>query len=97
MEKEPLAHVDAAEELPVALELGLHDPVGRGRREALEELVQLPRAEDRQHHALVEVAPATVDAHALPHQRLAAITAHDVLRTYHLAGYVLVGLLLGVS
>src|SRR5437773_1609203 len=51
MKEEPLAHVDAAEELPVALQLRLHDSVSCGRREAVEELVQLLRAEDGQHHS----------------------------------------------
>ena len=63
--------------------------------------MQLLRAEDNQHHALVEVASAAIDAHALADQRPAAIAADDVLRPHDAlpleSGHVLVGLLRGVG
>src|SRR5262249_854182 len=81
VEEEAFADVDPSEELPVALELGLHDAVRGGWWEALEERVQLLRPQHGEHHALVEVPPAAVDAHAAAHQRLAAVAADDVPRS----------------
>src|SRR5262249_50804110 len=41
VKKELLADVDAAEELPIALQIRMHDAVGGARRKALEPLVEL--------------------------------------------------------
>src|SRR5712691_5848221 len=40
VEEEPLAYIDAAEELPVTLELRLHHPIRCGWREPVEKFVQ---------------------------------------------------------
>src|SRR4051812_30352247 len=102
MEEEALAHVDAPEELPVALELGLQYAVGGDLGELLEGLVQLLRPEHREHHPLVEVAARAVDPHAVAHQRAAAVAADQVLSTDDLsplarARHVLVYLLLAIG
>src|SRR5579871_1030587 len=41
MEKPSFSDVDAAEELPIALQVGMHDPVSRALRESLEALMKL--------------------------------------------------------
>ena len=49
--KEPaLADVDAAEELPIAVEIGMHHAIDRALRKALEPFVQFARAEHHQRH-----------------------------------------------
>jgi len=78
------ADVDPAEELPVALQFGLHHPIGGRGREAIQEFMQLLGAENGQQHALVEVASATIDAHAPADQRSTAITAHQIVGLQHL-------------
>ena len=90
VEEEALADIDAAEELPVALEVRMHRPVDRLRRKALAELlVQLARAEHDQHHELVEVVAAPRNADLLAHDRMAAVAADDVVGLQHLARAVL--------
>ena len=79
VEEPALADVDAAEELPVALQVRVQHAVGRALGEALEAFVQLARAEHGQHHALVEVGAAALDAELLAHQRAAAVAADDVV------------------
>ena len=90
MEEEALADVDPAEELPVAVQVRVHRPVGRLRRKALAELlVQLARAEHDQHHELVEVVAAARNADLLAHDGMAAVAADDVIGLQHLARAVL--------
>src|SRR5581483_8929935 len=75
VKEKAFADVDPTEELPVAVELRLHHPVRGGGWESVEKFVQFLRAEHRQHHALLEVPPAAIDAHALAHQRLATVAS----------------------
>ena len=86
VEKPALADVDAAEELPVALQVGMHDAIGRAPGKTLKLVVQFARAKHRQHHELVEVGAAALDADLLAHHRVAAVAAHDIVRFQNLAG-----------
>src|SRR6266851_8711407 len=65
VEEEAFAHVNPTKELPVALQVwvkhSIRGPVG----EAFHALVQLGRTEDRQHHTLVEIRTAAIDAQLL--------------------------------
>src|SRR5262245_336904 len=79
MEKEALAEVDAAEEHPVSLEIGMHRPEGRARRKTLEAFMQLARTDDREHHELVEVGAAALDADLLAHRRMAAVAPDHIV------------------
>src|SRR5579859_6669230 len=54
VEKEALADIDATEKLPVAFQLWLEDAKRGASREALQRFVELPGAEHRQHHPLIE-------------------------------------------
>ena len=85
VEEEALADVDAAEELPVAVEVRMQHAIGRALGKALEPLVQLARAEHGQHHELVEVGAAARDADLLAHQRMAAVAADHIVGLEHLA------------
>src|SRR5690242_4099783 len=49
VEEETLPNVDAAEELPITLQIRMQHAIGRARRKALELLVQLLRAKHDQH------------------------------------------------
>src|SRR5262245_13079509 len=85
VEEPALADVDAAEELPVALELRRQHPVGRAYREATaERLVQLARAKYGEHHELVVVVAAPLDADLLAHDGMAAVAADRVVALQHL-------------
>ena len=78
--KEPaLADVDAAEELPVPLQIGVQHAIGGARRKALEFLVQVARAEQRQHHDLVEIRAAALDPDLPPHDGMTAVAADHVV------------------
>ena len=85
MEEPALADVDAAEELPVAFQVRVHHAIGGARRKALEPFVQLARAEHGQHHELVEIGAAALDADLLAHDGMAAVAADDVVRLQDLS------------
>ena len=59
VEEPRAAEVDAAEELPVALERGIEHAVERLAGKALQQLVQAARAEHQQHHQAVMVGQAS--------------------------------------
>src|SRR5690606_22683249 len=80
VEEEALTNVDATEELPVPLELGLEHSVGSALRKALQSFVELRRTEDSQYHALVKVLALPVDAHGFANQGAATVAAHEVIR-----------------
>ena len=81
VEEEPLAHVDPSEELPIALQVGMHGPIGRALRiTLLETLVEFSRAEYDQHHQLVEVGADPGNPDLLAHDGMAAIAADHVVR-----------------
>src|SRR6185503_13164789 len=79
------AHVDPAEELPVALQPGTHDAVGRAVRKTLEALVQLARAKHGEHHELVEVGAASLDAKPAADEGMAAVASHEIVRFQDIA------------
>ena len=81
VEEEPLADIDAAEELPVTLEVRVQHAVSRARRKALQCLVELARPEHDQHHQLVEIGAAARDAAGLADHRSAAVATHGVVRS----------------
>ena len=90
VEEEALADVDAAEELPVAVEVRMHRAIDRLRRKALAELlVQFARAQHDQHHELIEVVAAARNADLLAHDGMAAVAADHVVGLQHLARAVL--------
>src|SRR5215211_6483150 len=68
VEEEALADVDPPEELPVPPQLRLEHAVRGHRREALQALVEILRAEHGQHHALLVVRAVAADARLLAHQ-----------------------------
>ena len=72
MEEPAFLGIDAAEELPVTVEVGMHHAISRSRRKALELLVQLARAKQREHHELIEVRAGALDADLLAHRRMPA-------------------------
>ncbi len=79
VEEPALLGIDAAEELPVALEVGMHHAISGSRRKALELLVELARPKECQHHELVEIRAGTLDADLLTDGGMAAVAAHDVI------------------
>ncbi len=79
VEKPAFANVDSAEELPVSVQLRAHDAIGRALGKALEGVMQFARAEDGQHHHLVEIGAAALDARLVAHHRIAAVAADDVI------------------
>ena len=89
MEEPAAAEVDAAQELPVALELGLQHVVERLARIALQQLVQFARAEHEQHHHAVVVGAGLRQAGLLADQRAGAVAAHDIRRAQLTLGVAL--------
>src|SRR5579872_2930951 len=78
--KEPaFADVDAAEKLPIAVEIGMDDPIGRARWKTLEAFVKLTRTKQRQDHQLVEISAAAGDAGLLADQGTRAVAADGVI------------------
>src|SRR6266567_6005842 len=51
MEEPAFLRVDAAEELPVTLQVGVHHPVGRARRKSPKAFTEFARAKHREYHA----------------------------------------------
>ena len=78
MEEPAFADVDAAEELPVAVQVRVHDAIGRARRKFFQRLVQVAGAEHQQHHELVEVGATALDADLIAHQRAWAVAADRI-------------------
>src|SRR5437763_7711216 len=79
MEKPAFADIDSAEELPIAAEIGMDDAIGRAWRKALEPVVQLGRAEQRQHHQLLKIGAAARYAGLFADHGMSAIAADDVI------------------
>ena len=80
MEEKPLADVDPAEELPIALQVRMHGAVGGARRKAIERIMELARAEHRQHHELVEIRSAALDPELATDGGVAPVATHDIVR-----------------
>ncbi len=91
--KEPaFADVDTSEELPIAFQLRVQHPISGARRKALELFVQFAGAEQRQHHELIEIRAAALDAELPAHRGLAAVATDQVLGLdYFLPGAGLLG------
>src|SRR5947207_5388626 len=73
MEEPAFADIDSAEELPIAVKIGMNDAIGRAWRKALELVVQLARAEQRQHHQLIKIGAAARYAGLFAHDRMRAV------------------------
>src|SRR5262249_38504694 len=80
VEEEPLTDVDPPEEPPEALQVRMQRTIGGARREALESLVQLARAEHCQHHELIEVRAGAGDAELAADGGMATVAAYQVVR-----------------
>ncbi len=78
VEEEGRAEVDAAEEAPVALQLRVEDAEEGLAGEALQQPMQLGRAEDEERHQSIMVRPGLADARSLAHQRTASVGADGV-------------------
>src|SRR5262249_55980150 len=73
-------------ELPIAIERGVHNPIGRTDREALVDPgVEFPRLKDREHHELIEVGAFAPDARLFAHHRMRPVTSDHIIRFEHLA------------
>jgi hypothetical protein len=83
MEKPAFLRVDAPEELPIAVQVRMQDPIGRLRREALEALAQLARAKHGEHHDLIEIGALALDAGLFPHDRVTAVAADHIIPFEH--------------
>ena len=57
----------------------MHDPIRRSRRKSLQALVELARAEHGQHHELVEIGSAALNADLPADTGLAAVAAHHII------------------
>src|SRR5262249_60264178 len=73
MEEPALAHIDPSEELPVAFQIRVHHAIGGAGRKTRELLVELARAEQGEHHELVEIRAAALDADLLANGGMAAV------------------------
>ncbi len=85
VEEEARALVDAAEELPPPLVVGVQDVEERLARIALQELVELGRAEHEEHHRPLLFRAGLGDASGLPQGGTAAVAADRVTRAKGLA------------
>src|SRR3954466_13025377 len=83
MEEPGVAEIDAAEELPVARQLGLQDVEVRLAGIAAQQLVQLLGAEDEQHHQAIVVRARLAQAGLLGAGRATAVTPDCVDRANH--------------
>ena len=82
--KEPgSAEIDAAEELPVALQVGMQHIVEGLVGEALQQPVQAGRAEHQQHHQPVVIGQGLRNAGGRAHQRAAAVAADHIVCPQH--------------
>ena len=79
MEEPAFADIDSAEELPIAVEIGMNDAIGRAWRKALELVVQLARAKQRQHHQLLKVGAAARYAGLFADDGMRAIAANGIV------------------
>ena len=79
MEEEALFGIDAAEELPVAVQRRIHHAISRTHRKSLQSLAEFARIEDREHHKLVEVRTVTLDARPFAYDRVSAVTTYNVI------------------
>ena len=77
------AEIDAAEELPVALQVGMQHIVEGLVGKALQQLVQAGRAEHQQHHQPVVIGQGLRNAGGLAHQRAAAVAADHIVCPQH--------------
>src|SRR5215211_246474 len=84
VEEKAFAHVHSAKELPISLQVGMHYAIGGALREALEPLMQLPRAENGEHHAGIVISSIPANAKRLAHSRMRAVSADDVVGFQHL-------------
>jgi len=84
VEEPAFADVDSAKELPVTLQIGMDHAIGGTRRKTLKPLVQLARAEQRQHHQLCKVGAIAGDAGLLADHGVAAVAADGVIRLENL-------------
>src|SRR3954453_3390790 len=80
MEEPGVAEIDAAEELPVARQLGLQDVEVRLAGIAAQQLVQLLGAEDEQHHQAIVGRARLAQAGLLADTRSTAVTADGIGR-----------------
>src|SRR5579883_189616 len=85
VKEEGVLSVNPPEEPPVALERRVHCPIGDARREALQACLELRRADDREHHELVEALPTPLDTDLLSHGRMTAVAADRIVPREHLA------------
>ena len=79
MEEPGGAEIDAAEELPVTLQLRMQHVVEGLVGETFEQSVKAGRTEHQQHHQPVVVGQGLGDAGGLAHQRAAAVAADHIV------------------
>jgi hypothetical protein len=78
MEKPGGAEIDPAEELPVALQVGMQHVVKLLVGKALQQFVQPFRTKHQQHHQPVVVGMALGNAGRVAHRRAAAVAPDNV-------------------